>query len=73
MVRRAVIDKTGLTGIYDVHLRWASDPPNGADVGEPGAPSIFDALPGQLGLRLEAGRGPVEYVVVDHVERPSGN
>jgi uncharacterized protein (TIGR03435 family) len=42
-------------------------------VGEPGAPSIFDALPGQLGLRLEAGRGPVEYVVVDHVERPSGN
>jgi uncharacterized protein (TIGR03435 family) len=73
MVRRAVIDKTGLTGTFDVHLRWASDPPNGADVGEPGAPSIFDALPGQLGLRLEAGRGPVEYVVVDHVERPSGN
>lgn len=73
MVRRSVIDKTGLTGTYDVHLRWASEPPPGADVADPGAPSISDALEEQLGLKLEAGRGPVEYLVVDRVERPSGN
>jgi uncharacterized protein (TIGR03435 family) len=81
---RPVIDKTGLTGTFDVHLRWARDPepttiagPPGNSVpapsAEPGAPSIFDALEEQLGLKLESGRGPVEYLIVDHVERPSGN
>ncbi len=74
-LRRPVIDKTGLSGTFDVHLRWAKD---GKD-GEPGeatvtdAPSLAVALEEQLGLKLEAGRGPVEYMVVDHVEKPSGN
>jgi uncharacterized protein (TIGR03435 family) len=81
---RPVIDQTGLTGTFDVHLRWARDPgptttvvPPGNSApspsAEPGAPSIFDALEEQLGLKLESGRGPVEYLIVDHVERPSGN
>jgi uncharacterized protein (TIGR03435 family) len=77
---RPVIDKTGLTGTFDVHLRWARDPePPAAGVaapalsGDPGAPSIFDAVEEQLGLKLEPGRGPVEYVVVDHVEKPDAN
>jgi uncharacterized protein (TIGR03435 family) len=67
-----VIDKTGLSGTFDVHLRWAKD-------GEPGdatitdAPSLAVALEEQLGLKLEARRAPVEYMVVDHVEKPSGN
>jgi uncharacterized protein (TIGR03435 family) len=36
-------------------------------------PSIFDALRQQLGLKLEAQKGPVEYYVIDHVEKPAGN
>jgi uncharacterized protein (TIGR03435 family) len=75
-LKRAVIDQTGLAGTFDVHLRWQRDPdpgtaaaPNDAET----APSIFDAVEKQLGLRLTSGRAPVEYMIVDHVERPSGN
>ena len=70
---RPVIDKTGLAGTFDVHLRWARDPDTADAPADPGAPSIFDAVQEQLGLKLEPGRGPVEYMIVDHVERPSGN
>jgi len=78
---RVIIDKTGLTGTYDVHLQWEKDPPPTAP-GEaaaqttpagPHAPSLFDAMEKQLGLRLESGRGPVEYLVVDRVEKPLQN
>ncbi len=83
-LQRPVIDQTGLTGTFDVHLRWARDPApptpgRESDAGAPdtssgtAAPSIFDAVEKQLGLKLEAGRGPVEYLVVDHVEKPGEN
>jgi uncharacterized protein (TIGR03435 family) len=82
-VKRSVIDRTGLTGAFDVHLRWAIDPtPIAAGDDSPGAPapsaevsapSIFVALEEQLGLKLESGRGPVEHLIVDHVERPTAN
>jgi uncharacterized protein (TIGR03435 family) len=71
IVERTVIDKTGLTGAYDLHLRWAQDL-----TGAPGSdtfPSIFTALQEQLGLKLQANKGPVKTLVVDHVERPSEN
>jgi uncharacterized protein (TIGR03435 family) len=79
-LRRPVIDETGLTGAYDFTLEFApeqarlaaSDDP-GALPSEPGAVSIFTAIQQQLGLKLEAGRGPVQTFVIDHVERPSGN
>ncbi|HEU5341203.1 TIGR03435 family protein [Edaphobacter sp.] len=75
---RPVIDKTGLTGNYDFTLSYAPVlPPNVSPEKFPAGlldrPSIFDALKHQLGLRLEAGRGPVVYYVIDHVERPSAN
>ena len=70
---RPVIDKTGLIGTFNVHLRWARDPSTPDTPADPGAPSIFDAVQEQLGLKLEPGRAPVEYMVVDHVKRPSGN
>jgi uncharacterized protein (TIGR03435 family) len=77
---RVIIDKTGLTGTYDVHLQWERDPPAGAPaaVAQPAptehhAPSLFDAIEKQLGLRLESGTGPVEYLSVDRVEKPSQN
>jgi uncharacterized protein (TIGR03435 family) len=70
--RRSVIDRTGLTGNYDIDLKWTpDDAPAGGD-GDTG-PSIFTALQEQLGLKLEAAKGPVETLVVDHAEAPSEN
>lgn len=77
---RNVIDGTGITGTFDISLEWAMDAPAGAR-GEAGSatpqdsagPSIFTALQEQLGLRLEPTRGPVEVLVIDHIEKPSGN
>jgi uncharacterized protein (TIGR03435 family) len=66
---RAIIDKTGLDATYDVHLEWAAD----ALVDDAGGTSIFVALQEQLGLKLESAKGPVEVLVIDGVERASGN
>jgi uncharacterized protein (TIGR03435 family) len=77
---RNVMDGTGLSGIFDVHLKWApddlagagpiaSDGPAGASAGL----SLFAALQEQLGLKLESAKGPVEVLVIDHLERPSAN
>ncbi len=65
-----VIDKTGLTGLYNIDLTWAwNDEPGSGDNG----PSIFTALQEQLGLKLEPAKAPVDVVVIDHIERPSEN
>ena len=75
---RPVLDKTGLTGSYDFSLDWS--PPMKAVL--PGAvanpasdqesASIFTAL-GDLGLKLQPATGPIDTIVIDHVERPSEN
>jgi uncharacterized protein (TIGR03435 family) len=79
-VDRQVIDKTGLTGIYDLTLRWTPDagtpsllglPPAAPPSVDPDAPNIFTAVAEQLGLKLEAGRGPVNVVVIDRLEKPT--
>jgi uncharacterized protein (TIGR03435 family) len=62
---RPVIDETGLDQSYDSR---DSLPPEIQNL-----PSIFDALKQQLGLKLEAKKGPVEYFVIDHVDKPSAN
>jgi uncharacterized protein (TIGR03435 family) len=78
---RPILDKTSLTGIYDFTLTYSLDqnasasaptgmPPPPTDAG---APSIFTAVQDQLGLKLESGKGPVEVIVIDHAEKPSGN
>ena len=67
-LRQAVIDKTGLTGPYDIDLEWTPDELNGAPPEAPG-PSIFSAIQDQLGLRLEAQKGPIEVLVVDRAEK----
>lgn len=75
---RSVIDKTGFTGLFDLRLDFVADettpamppPPPGTDM--PG-PSILQAIRQQLGLQLESTKGPVEVIVIDHAERPSGN
>jgi uncharacterized protein (TIGR03435 family) len=64
---RAVVDKTGLEGSYDCEMTWSQAGSDG-----PG-PSFFTAVQDQLGLKLEPGKGMVEVLVVEGVERPSEN
>jgi uncharacterized protein (TIGR03435 family) len=83
---RPVVDKTGLTGRYDFAVKFSPEnalvAPTGSDssgsqpqVAMPYSegPSLFKALQDTLGLRLESGKGLVQVIVVDHVERPSAN
>jgi uncharacterized protein (TIGR03435 family) len=67
---RTVVDKTGLTGNFDIDLKWTPDDQQGTpDAG----PTLFTALEEQLGLKLVPAKGPVDTFVVDHVERPTEN
>jgi uncharacterized protein (TIGR03435 family) len=84
---RPVIDKTDLKGEYDFTLEWTPQPGQGgpeslglppqplesAPPVNPDGPSIFTALQEQLGLRLDSQKGPVEVIVIEHVEKPSAN
>lgn len=66
---RPVVDKTGYTGIFDLHLEFAPD----ETIPETQQPSIFSALQQQLGMKLDASKAPVQVIVIDSVERPSEN
>jgi len=69
-VHRKVIDKTGLTGSADITLKWTDDvaAEQGGNV-----ISIFTALQEQLGLKLQSAKGPVDTLIIDHIEMPSEN
>ena len=74
-LERPVLDKTGLTGRFDFEFKAA---PPGAGPGAAGTalaelPPVFTALEDQLGLKLTAGRGPVEVLVIDRLEMPTEN
>lgn len=85
MLGHPVSDETGLKGVYDFKLQFSPDdrlqPPPGLAPNQTipvpatgsNGPSLFDALQEQLGLKLESGKGPVEVIMIDHVERPSAN
>jgi uncharacterized protein (TIGR03435 family) len=73
-VDRPVVDQTGLSGNIDFTLEFA--PQSVVDTGAPGPsalPSIFTALEEQLGMKLKTETGPVDVIVIDHVEEPSEN
>jgi uncharacterized protein (TIGR03435 family) len=70
-VHRKVIDKTGLEGHADITLKWSDDV--AAEQGGANVISIFTALEEQLGLKLQPSKGPVDTLVIDHVEMPSEN
>ena len=87
-LHRKVIDKTGLGGKYDFKLRWTPDQSSvaaptrpegsGPETDSPAppdasGPSLFTALQEQLGLKLESTKGPVDVIVIDHIEKPSEN
>jgi uncharacterized protein (TIGR03435 family) len=83
---RPVVDRTGLDAHYDFKLEWAPDPSqpvvqsrdsgtavSSAPAPDSSGPSIFTALQEQLGLKLEAEKGPVEIIVIDRADKPSEN
>jgi bla regulator protein blaR1 len=83
---RTVVDKTGLTGTYDYKLDWTPDdalpamatvastvPGDSAEAPDTSGPSLFTALEEQLGLKLEAVKGPVDVVVIDQLVQPTAN
>jgi uncharacterized protein (TIGR03435 family) len=79
---RTVVDKTGLAGKYDVALRWTPEDSHAAPTGAENATgermqesglSIFTAIQEQLGLKLISAKGPVETLVIDHIEKPDAN
>jgi uncharacterized protein (TIGR03435 family) len=68
---REVVDRTGMTGQYAINLSFA--PIDLGAAAEDSAPSIFQALQDQAGLKLESDKGPVEVLIVDHAEQPAPN
>jgi uncharacterized protein (TIGR03435 family) len=75
-LQRPVVNNTALEGIYDFKLEWTPDPALSAPaqpVETSLGPSLFSALQQQLGLRLEATKGPVDVLVIDHAGKPSAN
>ena len=82
-VDRPVVDKTGLTGRYDLHLEFVPERRsrqtaiNGEFIGdspdEGSGPFIFSALTQQLGLKLIRDKGSIDVIIVDHAEKPSAN
>jgi len=70
---RLIVDKTGLgEKKFDFELKWTPDEQRAADPANAG-PSLFTALEEQLGLKLVPSKGPVQVLVIDHMERPSAN
>ncbi len=81
-VQRIVVDRTGLTGNFDLNMTWTpdqmpqgrGDPPPGAPplpAIDPNGPSIFTAVQEQLGLKLESTKAPVDVLVIDRAEHPT--
>jgi uncharacterized protein (TIGR03435 family) len=75
---RPVLDQTGLAGTFDFALEWAPEfagprPPGTELPADLPGPAFMDAMREQLGLKLDRQKGPVEVLVLDHVERPSQN
>jgi uncharacterized protein (TIGR03435 family) len=70
---RPVVDETGLTGLYDFTLTWVHDPtPDDSSVSDNIA-NFRNALKNQLGLTLKPSHAPIDFLIVDHVEKPSAN
>ena len=80
---KTVVDRTGLTGLFEAELRWTPDVPpvNGVPADAPetaqaydhGGPSFTTAIREQLGLRLENRRDSVDVLVIDRIEHPTEN
>ncbi|HVV45614.1 MAG TPA: TIGR03435 family protein [Bryobacteraceae bacterium] len=65
LVDQPVVDETGLKGVYDIDIEWASDETAGMD----GTPSLSAVLADKLGLRLDSRKAPVDIYVIDRLDR----
>jgi uncharacterized protein (TIGR03435 family) len=71
---RPVLDQTGLAGRYDFSLDWLPDPPLGKEPpADASGPSFVEALKEQLGIGLVRQKASIDFVIVDHIEKPSPN
>jgi uncharacterized protein (TIGR03435 family) len=81
---RPVVDKTGLTGRWDIRLEFTREvglaapaylngEPAPSVAADPNGPSLFTALREQLGLKLVPAKAPIEVIVIDHAEHPAAN
>jgi uncharacterized protein (TIGR03435 family) len=77
-VDRPILDRTGLTGKFDLIIEFApqpklTQPPDASSQSADTGPMFLEALKDQLGLKLESTTGPVNTLVIDHIEEPSPN
>ena len=77
-VDRPVLDKTGLTGMFDVAIEFTpqltpSSPPGANSHRDITGPTLLEALREQLGLRLEPQMGQIDFLVISSVEEPPTN
>ena len=70
---RVVLNETGLRGRYDLNLRWTPDEDAARSTSPDAPPGLFTAIQEQLGLKLDATKGPVPVLVIDGVEMPTAN
>ena len=75
VLRRPVVDETGLAGEFDLDVLFTPDVVTGPQGPAPAsdAPSLPTALQDDLGLKLDPRRGPVDVLVVEKIERPTEN
>jgi uncharacterized protein (TIGR03435 family) len=77
-IDRPMVDRTGLEGSYDLTIEFAPEPNGGSPPASDAAadlpgPTFIEALTEQLGLKLELVKANIRILVIDHIERPSGN
>jgi uncharacterized protein (TIGR03435 family) len=78
-VGRMVVDRTGLSGVWDFELNFAPERPLGVPSGaearpvDPNLPTIFTAVQEQLGLKLDPTKGPVDVLVIDSIQQPTAD
>ena len=76
VMNRPIVDRTGLTGVYNIRFQFTREDPDAlgmTQLPDTAAPNLLEALPQQLGLKLEATKAPVDVMVIDHAEPPGDN
>jgi uncharacterized protein (TIGR03435 family) len=76
LMDRPVVDETGLTGVYNIQMKFTREDPNNlgaTELPDTALPNLLEALQQQLGLKLERTNAPVDVIVIDHAEPPEEN